>query len=537
MFLKKNRLHIILGLTFLLLLSGFMISGNQVLAEDNHRTLIMDEQNLGYPSVYTVSRRGRGYLLTSFIFDTLTWKDADGIVPLLAENWESSEDNLTWTFNLTEDAYFTDGEKLTASDVKFSFEYIMDNPHPWVSLHMIDDIELIDDYTVEFQLKDKYAPFITDVAGNVPIMPEHIWSDVTEPEEFLEPEAVIGSGPFRLKNYDSVSGTYVYEANTDYFLGEPVIDELIFTEVSDAAMALQNGNLDAAQRISKVEAERLENEGFNVKEGPGFWVYRMYLNFSRPSLDDVSVRQALYYAIDREAIVDRALLGDGEVGNSGHIHPDSEWYYPDVKEYEQSFEKANEILDDAGIVDSNDNGIRDFNGEEMNFDLVVSGNAETAEIIKSNLEEIGIKISIQSVDRGTLSSLISEGNFDLALNGHGSFGGDPVLLSRFVSDPDSLGFTPEVTDQGGEQWINDEFNEIYEKQIREYDFDTRYELAGDLQKIIAEELPTLTLYYNTIHFAYDQDKLNGWFFTKDGVALAVPTVQNKLVYIRGEWGK
>lgn len=87
--------------------------------KDQARILRIDEQNLGYPSVYTVSSRGRGYLLMSFIFDTLTWKDENGVVPMLAKDWTVSDDKQQWTFNLVDNAKFTDGTKLTAEDIKF----------------------------------------------------------------------------------------------------------------------------------------------------------------------------------------------------------------------------------------------------------------------------------------------------------------------------------------------------------------------------------------------------------------------------------
>ncbi len=136
--------------------------GEEVVNEvkDEERILRLDGDNLGYPSVYTVSPKGgRGYLLTSFIFDTLTWKDENGIVPMLAKEWKVSEDNKVWTFTLVENAKFTDGEPVTAEDVKFSFDYIQAHPYQWVSLNMVDKVEAIDDYTVEITLKDVYAPF------------------------------------------------------------------------------------------------------------------------------------------------------------------------------------------------------------------------------------------------------------------------------------------------------------------------------------------------------------------------------------------
>jgi peptide/nickel transport system substrate-binding protein len=503
------------------------------------RILRLDEQNLGFPSVYTVSPRGRGYLLTSFLFDTLTWKDEKGIVPLLAERWEVSDDKKNWTFYLVKNATFSDGTPVTAEDVKFSYEYIQQHPHPWVSLDMVEKVEAVGEYMVEIKLTDIYAPFLTEITGNVPVMPRHIWQDVSDPHQFNTPEAVIGSGPFTLEQYDATAGTYVFAANPNYFLGAPVIDKLIFSEVSQPAQALANGDLDAAQRISYGEAMRMKEEGrFTVIEGPGFWVYRMYFNFDCPEFNEVSVRKAFYHAINRDEIVVKAAGSGAVPGNPGHIHPDSEWYFPGVKDYAFNPEKAGSLLDEADILDKNGDGIREFKGSPMKYELLVANDrVNEAEMVKSYLGDIGVALEIKAMDQQSVDSLLKEGTFDLALNGHGSFGGDPVLLARFASDKASLGSTPSVTAQGGGQWVDKEFNDLFSRQIREIDYEERYKQVARLQEIIAEELPTLTLYYRKITFAFNSETLNGWFFTKDGVAQAVPTVQNKLVYIRGTWGR
>lgn len=509
-------------------------------APAEERVITLDEDNLGYPSVYTVSSRGRGYLMMSFLFDTLTWKDENGVVPMLAKSWTVSPDNRVWTFSLVDNAKFADGKALTAEDVKFSFDYMLQHPHQWVSLNMIEEVKVLDTYELQIALKDAYAPFITDVAGNVPIMPMHIWKDVSEPEKFNTPEAVIGSGPFKLESYDKDAGTYVYIANKEYFMGEPVVDKLIFTAHSQPAMGLKNGELDASQRMKYGEAMAMKKEEgkFKVLEGPGLWVYRLYFNFDLPELNSREVRQAIYTAINREEIVEKVLKNGGTAGNPGHIHPDSEWYSKDVTQYGFDAAKASEMLDNAGFKDSDKNGVREYKGKEMAYEMLITEDkVNEAEMIKEYLKNIGIQVNVKAMDQKSVDTMIKEGKFQIALNGHGSFGGDPVLLARFISKDVKLGSTPAVTAQGGKSWSNKEFDEIFVEQLKETDRQKRYDKVARLQQIISDELPTLTLYYRKITFAYNEEKLNGWFFTKDGVAIAVPTTQNKLVYINGKWGK
>lgn len=503
------------------------------------RVLRMDGDNLGYPSVFTSSPKGRGYLLVSFTFDTLVWKDETGVIPLVAKDWSISDDNKTYIFNLNENIKFTDGTPLTAEDVKFSFDYLKEHPYQWVSVAPIEKVTAVDEKTVQIVLNDVYVPFVTDIAGNVPIIPKHIWENVTEPEKFNTKEAVVGSGPLILESYDKESGVYIYNANKDYFMGEVQIDKLIMSSVKNTKEALVSDEIDIASNVKYGEAMKLKEESskYKVIEGPGLWVGRIYFNFGIEELNIKEVRQAIYYAINRDELVQKALKGAAEVGNPGHIHPTSEWYSSDIKNYDYNLETAVELLTSVGITDTNENGFVEYNGKDLAYEFIVpEEQVPLAELITKYLGDIGIKLEVKTMDQNTIASLIKEGKFSLAFNGHGSFGGDPVLLKGFVSE-ETAASTPQVTTQGGENWHNKEFNTIFNQQIVELDREKRYELVGKLQNIISDELPTLTLYYKKSISAYNPEVFDGWFFTKDGVSLAVPTIHNKLVFVRGQWNK
>jgi peptide/nickel transport system substrate-binding protein len=503
------------------------------------RILRMDGDNLGYPSVYTSSPKGRGYLLVSFTFDTLVWKDETGTIPLLAKEWKVSEDNKKYTFKLNDNVKFTDGQLLTAEDVKFSFDYLKEHPYQWVSVEPVETVTVIDETTVEIVLKNIFVPFLTDVAGNVPIMPKHIWENVTEPEKFNTAEAVVGSGPLVLESYDKESGVYIFNANKDYFMGKVQIDKLIMSSIENTKEALMADEIDIAANIKYGEAKKLkeENSKYEVIEGPGLWVGRMYFNFGVEELNVKEVRQAMYYAINRNELVEKARKGAADQGNPGHIHPTSQWYSPDVKAYNYDAEAAKKLLTSVNITDSNGDGIVEYNGKELVYEFLVPEEyVPVAEMLKKYFGDIGINIEVKAMDQNSVASFIKEGKFTLAFNGHGSFGGDPVLLKGFVSE-ETTASTPQVTTQGGQSWYNKEFNEVFNKQLSELDNKARYELVAELQKIIAEELPTLTLYYNKSCSAYNPEVFDGWFYTKDGVALAVPTIHNKLVFVRGQWNK
>ena len=200
----------------------------------------------GFPSPYGHYSRGPGYVRMSMIFDTLVWKDQNGCVPALAESWQLEDD--AYVFNLRKNVSWHDGDPFTAKDVVFTINYIKEHPYQWVNSEPVKGAEVLDDYTVKLYLNKSYAPFIDMVAGTLPILPEHIYRDVSNPEEFQDDIALTGTGPYKLLDYDKAQGAYLYEACDDYYLGAPKVKQLKFVKVSSemSASAMENGDVDAA---------------------------------------------------------------------------------------------------------------------------------------------------------------------------------------------------------------------------------------------------------------------------------------------------
>ena len=493
--------------------------------------------DFGFPSVYTISPKGQGYMTLSYIFDTLMWKDESGLIPYLAEDCSVSEDGLTYTFQLRKGVSFTDGTPFTAEDVKFTFDYMKEHPYKWVSVSMVEEASVVDEHTVEIKLNKTYNPFLSDVAGSLPILPKHIWENVTEPETFTEPEAAISTGPFILENYDAAAGTYTFKANEDYFYGDLQIDKLVIANVSggDSKEALLSGEIDAAPNISYKAAMSLKDSPeYTVLEGPGLSVTRLYFNFDEEAMAVKEIRQAMYHAVNLDEIVEKAYGGAGYAGSAGHVQPGTPWYNPDVRQYAYDGETAKKMLSEAGAADSNGNGILEYNGEEMSYTLTFTENDEKlAELLVSYMKAVGIELVPQSADDATVKAAISEGNFELAFNTNGSFGGDPVFLSRFATV--GADGAPSVTGQGGKTWESEEYNKIYNESAVEQDDAKRHEQVNALQEIIAEELPCLTLYYKKAVAAYNNTVFDGFYYTPDGISIAVPFIMNKLVFVSGQW--
>ncbi|MCU6800571.1 ABC transporter substrate-binding protein [Alitiscatomonas aceti] len=493
--------------------------------------------DFGFPSVYTISPKGQGYMTLSYIFDTLMWKDESGLIPYLAEDYSVSEDGLTYTFQLRKGVSFTDGTPFTAEDVKFTFDYMKEHPYKWVSVSMVEEASVVDEHTVEIKLNKTYNPFLSDVAGSLPILPKHIWENVTEPETFTEPEAAISTGPFILENYDAAAGTYTFKANEDYFYGDVQIDKLVIANVSggDSKEALLSGEIAAAPNISYKAAMSLKDSPeYTVLEGPGLSVTRLYFNFDEEAMAVKEIRQAMYHAVNLDEIVEKAYGGAGYPGSAGHVQPGTPWYNPDVRQYAYDVETAKKMLSEAGAADSNGDGILEYNGEEMSYTLTFTENDEKlAELLVSYMKAVGIELVPQSADDATVKAAISEGNFELAFNTNGSFGGDPVFLSRFATV--GADGTPSVTGQGGTTWESEEYNRIYNESAVEQDDVKRHQQVKELQEIIAEELPCLTLYYKKAVAAYNNTIFDGFYYTPDGISIAVPFIMNKLVFVSGQW--
>ena len=475
----------------------------------------------GFPSPYGHYSRGPGYIRMSLIFDTLVWKDQSDYVPALAESWQMVG-NDAYVFNLRKNVTWNDGEKFTANDVVFTIDYIKQHPYQWVNSEPIKNAEALDDNTVKIYLNHSYAPFLDMVAGTLPILPEHIYRDVSNPAEFQDDKALIGTGPYKLLDYDKAQGTYLYEAYDDYYLGAPKVKQLRFVKVSSemSASALENDDVDAAS-VPPEMADSLKDKGFAVLKGSHDGITKIMVNHKKMPFSDARLRQALYYAIDRQALVDTALRGYGIIASPGLFALDSEWYNPDVEEYAYDPAKTGELLGELGYTKDGQYFSKD--GQPLAMEMLVTSTSERAgELIKQYLEQAGFKVTLRSVDSKTLDSLVGEWNFDLALNSHGGMGGDPEILNRIIGE----GYTFNSARYTADQKLNDLLNQ----EVSEMDPAKRKELVNEVQAVYAQDLPALPLYYSDSYWAHD-GKVD-MYYTKQGVANGIPIAQNKLSFVK-----
>ena len=480
--------------------------------------------NAGFPSPFTFSNSGPGgFLRNTFLFDTLTWKDDTGVIPWLASSWEVSKDNLEYTFKLEEDITFHDGEPLTADDVVFSYNYFKEHTFQWNSdMTKIDSAEKISDTEVKITLTEAYVPFVTEIAGILPIIPEHIWSKVDQPLEYQEDAALVGSGPYTLDSYDSATGNYKLLENENYFKGEVKVPEIQYIASENNILALQNKVIDGAMTTKYTEVQQLEQLGYDVlKSEPTGSAVRVVFNMNDEQLADKNLRQAIAYALDRASIAEK-LTGTSDilVGNAGVIPLDSPWYNENVKQYDYNVEKANEMLDALGYK-KNADGIRDG----LNLSLTVSGTSQEGELMQSMLKEVGIELDLNTIDSATFATVMSEGNFDMTITGHIGLSGDPDFLRTWFSGNASNAWA------GKAVFENEEFTNLANLQLTQANEEERGATIDAMQDILAEELPTLVLYHRPFYYVYDSSVYDNYFNTYGGIADGIPLTDNKAAYV------
>lgn len=532
---KPERAWRLLG--YLLVLAIFVLgaagcggnSGSEQEEKVSVYTVADPTGDWGFPSPYAHYARGPGYLRMSFIFDTLVWKDAGGYIPALAESWEYIKDEEAYLFRLRQNVTWHDGQKFTAKDVVFTVNYTKQHPYPWVDTGVIKDAQALDEYTVKMYMTKPYAAFLELVGGTLPVLPEHVWKDVQDPQLFQEKKALTGTGPYKLVDYNKEHGTYLFEANEHYYQGAPGVKQLKFVKIGGevSAAALRQGQASVAQVPPEIAVE-LEKEGYKLLKASHDWVAKLAINHQKAPLDKKEFRQALAYAIDRRALINICLRGYALAGSPGLVPPDSAWYNPHLEgQYTYDPEKAAELL--AGLGYTKKENFFEKDGRVLELELLVSGGSTTqgapgereGEFIKKQLEQLGIKINLRSLEAKTLDNRVLEKRFDLALIGHGGLGGDPGNLKNFIIDRgfNSAGYVK-----------NEELNNLLEQQLAEMDKIKRQELIDRIQKLYASEMPALPLYYPSWYYAHD-GQVN-LFFTMQGIGSGVPLPYNKMAFVR-----
>lgn len=471
------------------------------------------------------------YTIWGMVYDAMYELNLDGSYSLeLAESAEVSDDGLVWTYTLNEGITFHDGEPLTASDLVFSYN-LYQNTGGFVFLpsytSYFASVEAPDDMTVVITLTEA-IPNMESQLVFLFILPEHIWGDVDNPVDFENAE-LIGSGPFSLIEYSQ--NEFVRLASVkDHYLYSPIIDEVIYQtfDNQDALVqALRTGQVDMITEMPTTAVVGLRNESdielvIGPPQAPG--VTDIILNVTEeencppddgvcsghPALLDVTVRKALAHATDKLQIIDVVLLGLGNPGTT--LIPDGLgiWYNTDLVDYEYNIDTANQMLDDAGYMDTDGDGVREMpDGSQslvfrMNWPSDSLSAPRMSELLNDMWSQIGIQTELQALDADALTAICCPSfDFDVILWGWGSDPDPSFLLSVMTTDEISTG-----TSETG--YSNPEYDALFVEQATELDLDKRIELVWEMQRIVHEDLPYIIPYYSANVQAYRSDRFTGW---------------------------
>lgn len=483
------------------------------------------------------------YTLFELVYDAMVQLQLDGsYTPELAESWTTSDDGTVWTFTVRDGITWHDGEPLTAGDIAFSYNFYQEQGEAFPFLPVYTDyfesVEAPDDSTVVITLTEA-IPNMESQLVFLYVLPEHIWSAQTgDAAAEFENLDMVGSGPFRLVEYRQNEFVRL-EAVKDHYLYPPKIDEVVFQTFDNPdalVQAIRTGQVDMITEMPNTAVATLRDEAnielvVGAPFAPG--VADIIFNLAdeevcppedgvcsgHPALRDRDVRLALAHATDKQKIIDVVLLGLGTPGLT--LIPDGLglWYNDSIQDYEFSVDTANQILDEAGYLDTDDDGVREMpdGGEPLVFRLNWANDSPNypreAELLSEMWDLVGVELQLQALDPDALTSVCCPTfDFDVILWGWGSDPDPGFLLSVMTTDEIPTGNSETA-------YSNPEYDELYVQQATELDQDARQDLVWQMQEIVHRDLPYIVPYYDQSTQAYRTDRFTGWITDQAKVAL------------------
>lgn len=445
------------------------------------------------------------------MFDRLMVINTDGTFgPRLAESWETNEAQDKITYHLNENAKWQDGEPVTAEDVVYSAQVASSSEFNYLRRIRMqyfagtdetgcetgtDSIEVkaLDDHTVEFTLKTPMDPSIIYALVNRDffIMPKHLLGDISDTDLVNDAfwQKPVGSGPCIFDSMES-GVSIEFKANKDYYLGAPDFDRLVFKKVqsSNLLSGLMSGDIDVLSGNSQIplaDWEAAKNtQGIVTKSVPTFAYQYMAMNTSRDYLTE-DVRHAISLAINRQVIVDQLLQGEARIA-IGPLAEDHPYFDEKLLPIEYDPEKAKSMLEAAGWDSNRELEVMVSTGNEVR--------EKSAILIQQDLQKIGIKTKIQTLDFPTLLTNARNGDYDLCFIG-----------SAGSVDPSES--VPNVTAgymNNFAQLSDPTLGQIGESGAKEITFEARKKIYDQYQEELFKQMPMAFLYHTNDLFAYNE---------------------------------
>lgn len=470
--------------------------------------------------------------VTDTASDAIVSKIFDGLVqyapgttdpmPCIARAWEIDEEGKVYTFYLREGLEFTNGEALTAEDFVFSWDRLSNPVYASARINFLTDYvesyQALDDYTFEVTLKQPFAPFLTLMTYTCfKVVPkdyvsanEVVGETAEEGVERNWLDEPIGSGAWTLKEY--VSGDHLtLEANETYWAGRPYLNEYRISRFTEEDVTIVQAWMAGQVDITGIPGSFWEafNENYadQLYKYSTLSTYYMYFNCAEWPFDNVAIRQAMTCGIERESILNtvfkgrhtasHGILPPGLFGFSHELYDSYDWLYDPAK--------ANQILDDAGIVDTNGDGIREYQGQELKIELSSYESDDYKEAAKTwidNCASIGIELTYQQYDFGTILQMSDEGDYTL------------LTLGWIADYPDPENFfilfeTKGIPLTNGTRYSNEQYDEWLQELRTNPVEEERLELCYNLEEHIQNACPGI-FFFHPSETAALQTWVNGY---------------------------
>lgn len=496
--MKKRGAKLLLGLMVLVLSTALSAcSGGK---EDNSSTednsssqtsggsvVVGITQDLDSLDPHNVAYAGTREVLFN-LFEGLVKAESNGdLVPAVASDYDISDDAKVYTFTLREGIKFHDGSLVTVDDIKYSIERYADIQDEESAFSNLEKVVIKDENTVEIQL----------IQGNSEFLAELTCAIIPKANEANVATNPIGTGPFKYASF-SAGQKLVVEKNEDYWKkGYPFLDEVEFKIIADtdsAMLELEAGSIDIYQYLTVDQANTLSNK-FNILEGSVNYVQGLFLNNKFEPFTNVKVRQALYYAIDRDAINEFIFAGKSHIIGTNMIPAFTKYYESSTeKTYEVNIEKAKQLLKEAGY----ENG--------FTFTITVPNNYAphegAAQIIEQSLKEIGITVKIELVEFTTWYSDVY-----LARN----YEGTVVAVDGTLAPSSWFAKNLSTAANNFTNYSNADFDSLYQQALNTTNDEEKVNLYKQLQEILSEDAASIYIQDPANLVAVNKD-LSGYEF-------------------------
>jgi peptide/nickel transport system substrate-binding protein len=511
--MSRNRIKLVLVVVFIALLLPLLVVYSQDAELTTLRvgtTYIIDTINPA-TSFY-------GFNIHGLWWDTIVETAGGSVVePGLAESWSVSDDGLVWTFSIREGLTFTDGTPATAEDAAWTINWVIENEIPTMISYMtnVDHAEAPDATTLQIYLSAPVPNMISSKLLYLYIVPSHIWEGMSAQDitEYNDSAATIGVGPYRYVDFRP--GEYlILEAYENYWAGPPPVDQIIYQEYAneDAMIqALLAGEIDLITSVPNSGTQTLqEAENITVSIGDDFRIAELIVNSSQegtqpPSLNDSAVRLAINHAIDKQQINTIGYLGYAQLATTFLPPIYGDFHNSDIQDIPFDTAEGNRVLDEAGYLDSNGDGIREYSdGSPLEYRLYAPDSdayyVRILEIIADGLSQVGILAFPTALADDQLIALQVDYDYDL------------VFWDWFF-DPDAAFaasiFTCAETVDGGwsdSGYCNPEYDTLFEAQSTALDHDARREILWQMQQMIFDDRPYIVVVYPQTISAYRSDR-------------------------------